>query len=302
MNRAFVTMIANVGNNVRDTSTTMATQIERFINDSYKDVMRRINWTAYNEDYSFTASSKDNVLPDDFNKPLKVWDNTNKIELVETSIPEEVKDGLSLIDQSGTSERYAILDRPVQSHPTSSSTLSIVSSSASDTTQAVHVKGISSGVVLTESVTLTGTTPAVTTNEFTRIVSITKSATTTGKITITSNSGAVTVAVLGPSVIDYRVKIMRLYASPASSIVIFCPYILKPVPLVNNYDVPLIDAADVIENGATAKAWRYKRQFAKAKDFDLEYEKGIVQLIWDKENSPNKIHMFGTTPYSRETC
>lgn len=301
INRPFSTIKSNVANNVQDTSSSMDTIIGKYINDAYADLLRRINWRAIDDDYNFSLSSNEQVLPDNFGKALKVWDSTNKLPIVETTIEREVDNRLSTIDQTGTVERYVILERLCRKHPSSASVLELVSSSAGDTTQSVVISGINgSGSYIVESVLLTGTTPVSTTNSYTRIMGIAKSATTTGTVTITSNSGGVTNALIAPSVLDYRVRVMRFYATPSSTITVFAPYLIQAIPLSNSYDVPVIDCADILELMATASAWRYKRQFAKANDMDNKAERAINTLIWDKENSPNLTHMINFTPYSRD--
>lgn len=302
INRIFSTIKSNVANNVQDTSSSMDTIIGKYVNDAYFDVIRRINWRSIDEDYNFSLSTNEQVLPDDFGKSLKVWDNTNKLHIVETSLEREVDNNLSLIGQSGSVERYVVFERACRKHPTSASVLAIVSSSSADTTQSIFITGLdSNGRLVSETVTLNGTSSQNTTNSYTRINGIAKSSTTTGSVTITSNSGAVTNAIIAPSVLDYRVKVMRFYSTPTSTLTIYCPYLRQAVPLVNSYDIPLIDCADVLELGATASAWRYKRQFGKAQEFERLYEKAINNMVWDKENSPNMTHMINFTPYSRET-
>lgn len=301
INRPFSTIKSNVANNVQDTSSSMDTIIGKYVNDAYSDLLRRINWKAIDEDYNFSLSSSEHVLPDNFGKALKVWDSTNKLHIVETTIEREVDNRLSTIDQTGTVERYVILSRSCRKHPTSASVLAIVSSSAGDTTQSIVIQGLdSNGRYVSETVALNGTSSQNSTNSYTRVIGIAKSATTTGTVTITSNSGAVTVATIAPSVLDYRVKVMRFYASPSSTITVYCPYLIKAIPMVSSYDVPVIDCADVLELMATASAWRYKRQFAKGGDYERLAEKAINTMIWDAENSPNLTHIINFVPYSRE--
>lgn len=303
LNRIFSDMVTNVGNNIQDTSDAMKTIIKVYCNDVYFDILRRINWECIDDDYQFTtvAGTKDYSLPPDFGKELYVYDSTNKVQLSPIDLQQLSMDFTATIDTQGTVQRYLTLDRPVRQQPSSASTLSIVSSSAADTSQVVRIKGLdSNGVELNESVTLAGTSTATSANTYSEIKSLSKSASTTGRITITSNSGAVTVAIMSPADLSYRVKIMRLHESPSSAIVVKAPYIVKPYPLSSDYDTPVIECADVIELGATMKAWRYKRQFDKAKDMKNEYEQAISNIVWDKENSFNQAHYLRPTPYPRE--
>lgn len=302
LNRLFTTIVANVGNNIQDTSTSMATIIKTYANDTYFDILKRTNFKEIDYDYSFStvAATQDYAMPSNFGKELSVYDATNKIPLDHIDYQLLIEQFVDSISSQGTVERYTIFSSPVRKQPTSASTLSITSSSALDTTQTIRIKGTdSNGVELDESVTVTGTSAAVSTNTYLKVRSITKSATTTGRITITSNAAAVTVAIMSPADLDYRVKIMRLHEVPSSVLTINVPYIILPYPLSNDYDTPVLDCSDVLELGTTAKAWRYKRQFSKAMDFQNLYEQGIQTLIWDKENQPNQPHFFNPKPYSR---
>jgi len=304
MNRLFTDILTNIGNNIQDTSTAMQTILRNYANDTYFDILKRVNFQSIDEDYSFStvAGQKNYPLPDNFGKEVFVRDATNLKELSPINLQQLIADYPSTISTQGEVERYTILDSPVRSQPSSASILSLVSSSASDTTQTVRVKGTNSaGVEIDESVTLNGTTTAVTTNSFVEVRSITKSASTTGYVTITSNSGAVTVALLSPAQMAYLIKIIRLHQIPAGVITVQIPYIIRPYPLVSNYDQPIIDCADVIELGATAKAWRYKRQFMKADEFEKLYEKSLAVLVWDKENSFNEVKLFNPKPYPRDS-
>lgn len=303
INRVFINIYGNVGNNVQDTSSPMQSIIKTYVNDIYFDLLKRINWQDINDDYTFdtVAGTRDYVLPGNFGKEVYVFNQNTNTEISPISMQELVRDYPSGLNSQGDIQRYLIINKPVRNQPSSASTLSIVSSSASDSTQSVRIKGIDSNdVELDETVTLNGTTPATTSNSYKEIRSISKSATTVGRITITSNSGAVTNAILAPADLAYQIKAIRLHYTPTSVVTIAVPYLIDPYPLVNDYDQPVIDCSDVLELGATMKAWRYKRQFAKATEYERQYEKAVDTLIWNNENNFNQGHYFGILPYPRD--
>lgn len=107
--------------------------------------------------------------------------------------------------------------------------VAVVSSSASDTTQTVLVKGIVSGSIDKELVSLSGTSPVSTTKTFSSIISLTKSDTTVGQVTL--SSGAVTLGILGPSDKVLRGKVIRFYPSPNASITAYI-YGFAPPPIL----------------------------------------------------------------------
>lgn len=93
-------------------------------------------------------------------------------------------------------------------------------------------------------------------------------------------------------------KTLRLYQNPTSVIVLQIPYIQQPTDLVNGTDLPIWHCDDAVEKGATADAWRTKRQFQKAADFESQYEQLITEMIWEVENDPNRIVQFRPNTYS----
>lgn len=302
INRIFSDIYNNVCTNIQDTSSAMQTIVKNYCNNVYFDILRRINWDNINTSYTLTttAGTQDYALPSNFGKEVYVYDQTNLIELSYIDIQELVRDYRGTLSSVGQSLRYSILNKPCINNPTSSSILSIVSSSTADTSQTIRVTGInSSDIEVSESITLNGTTTATSTNSYKEIRSITKSASTIGYITITSNSGEVTIAILSSISIAYNVKSIRLHLIPSSILTLSIPYSVIPYPLINDYDQPVIDCAVAIELGATMLSWKYKRQFSKSSDYERKYEKEIDNIIWDKENSINRIRLTGVVPYSR---
>lgn len=299
--KSFSVMKTNVGAEVQATDSAFATIIGNFVNRRYFQVLRAINWNNIQPDYTFdtVAGTQKYVLPDDFGKEISCTDTTNSTELTRTTL-EKLFSSYADISDSGTVERYCVFEDCVKAHPSSSSALAVVSAFSADTTQTVLVRGISGGVETYESVTLTGTTPANTSNAYTRIKGISKSAVTAGKVTITSNSAAVTQAVIPIEKLESQYKLMLLHYVPASIITIALPYIIQPQPLTQTYDYPVIDIADLLEIGALADCWRYKRQFSKAQTMELMFGQQLQDYIWQKENQPNMIHQFIPETFNRD--
>lgn len=303
INRLYTTMKTNVGNNIQDTSSNTATIIGKYLNDAYFDLLRRKNWELIDWDYSFStvAGTQDYVMPANFGKELYVHDATNKKQLSRLSPQQHVDANEKTLTEQDAPVSYLILTKRSKAQPASAEKIDVVSSSASDTTQSVQIRGISSGVEMSESITLTGTVAASSTNTYTEIISISKDAATTGKITVDGNTSSTEYAVMAPEDLEYRVTALRLYKTPAAVYTINVPYHIKPLPMSNDDDILLIDAADVVEAGATALAWRYKRQFAKAQEWERTFEKQIQTLMWDEENQPNQVKLFNPQAYSRDT-
>lgn len=302
-NKLFVTIYGNVGTNIQDTSSAMATIIKVYCNNSYREILRRLNWDFINHNYeiSAVAGTQDYVLPSNFGKEVYLRDSTNLRYIPFISFSELAEKFSDTLSSQGTVDRYTIINDVVRNQPSSASTLSFVSSSSADTSQSVRVKGTDSNdIELDETISLNGTTPVPSTNSYKEIRSITKSATTTGRITCTSNSGAVTNAIMAPADLDYKVKKLRLHSIPGNALTLSFPYHFEPYPLSNDNDVPVMDCADGIELGATMMAWRYKRQFAKATEYERMFEKWVVDAAWNMENMPNRTHLINPKTYDRE--
>lgn len=303
INRIFSDMVSNVGSNIQDTSSAMQTIIKRYVNDTYFDFLRRINHQAANYNYtvSIISSQQDYPLIYDFGKEMYVYDATNQKQLSyisSTDIIENFPESLSVV---GTADKYTIINSPIRKSLPGAEKLLIASDSASDTTQLVRIKGIDSNdIEINESVTLVGTTPQQTTATFKDIRAISFDSVRTGTVTITSSSTSTVVAIVASGVLDYKIKLLRLFQIPGYSATYKIPYIINPLPLSTNYDTPIIDCSDILELGATMRAFKYKRQFSKAQEYERSYESSIVQFIWDKENQPNQIKQFNPKTYDRD--
>lgn len=95
-------------------------------------------------------------------------------------------------------------------------------------------------------------------------------------------------------------KKVRFYPNPTSIIAIKIPYQLQATPMVDSTDLPILRCDIACEYGATADAWRTKRQFAKAADFETQYEQVINEMIWEIENNPNRIVQLAPRTYNRD--
>lgn len=305
MNKSFTVMKTNVGNMVQDTSSAMLTKIGVFLNDRYDEVRRRIKHALIpylRADYTFstTAGTEDYVLPQDIGEVVSVIDKTNKIQLVGITSQQWIDKNYQSIDTQGTVENYVILESVVKAQPAASGVVTVVSSSSADTTQTVYIRGLdANGVETDESITLTGESEASGSTSFSRILGISKSSATTGNVTVTRDT--TTLSVLAPDALESRFKIMRLVSIPSGVVTIEINYVQKNLPMVNDYDYPIIDCGDILEAGATADAQRYKRMYAKALDWEQIYEKKLANLAFDLESKTGQVNLFNVAHYSRET-
>jgi hypothetical protein len=120
------------------------------------------------------------------------------------------------------------------------SVISVVSSSASDTSQTVTIFGTVSGYPDYETITLNGTTAATGSKSFSSVERVVSNATArVGRVTVTANTGSTTVAVLpvGATVREVKYCKIQIRPLPTSVFPIFCYYYKVPYLLVNDQDV-----------------------------------------------------------------
>lgn len=299
-NKNFGTMKTKVGNAVQDTSSNFKTLVGQYLNDRYRQVLQRSNHIQTSTvDYQIAATGgvEDIVLPVDFKDMVKLLDKTNKRTLSQLDLQEWMVKFKDSIDTAGLCENYTIFEDVVREQPTAASVITVVSTSAADTTQTVQIRGVVGNAETYESITLTGTTNASGSKQFTKIYSIGKDD-TAGTITVTAT--AQTLAYLSPEQVQSRIKKLRLGRIPTQSMTLEAIYTVAHLPMANDYDYPVLDCEDVIEAGATADAWRYKRQQAKADYHESLFEKKLDDWMWDRANKPDYVATFKPVPYSRE--
>jgi len=112
MSTSFNTLKNNVGARVGDTSSVFATIIGTYINQRYKDILRRTNWKAINYDYvlSATSASTSYKLPSTFGKELYVYDQVQLIDIPYIGLETLEQEYQSQKNNSGSVEGYSIFD------------------------------------------------------------------------------------------------------------------------------------------------------------------------------------------------
>ena len=74
---------------------------------------------------------------------------------------------------------------------------------------------------------------------------------------------------------------------------------MRPADLSSSADQLVIDCETAVEYGACADAWMFKRQFAKAQEYEMLYEKAIQALMWDKGNEQNMVQQMNVKSLDR---
>ena len=287
-------MKTNCGVDVQDTSTALGTIIGTWINNRYRDVINSYDWEQLYHSQSFATSAATSAYAFDENteRVIFVKDRTNESYLEVITEQDFLVNYYDDLDTSGQPEVCYLKSEPVASQPGSAEAI-IVKSSTTDTAT-VFVRGITStGGETYESLTLNGTTAVTASNSYTNILGISKSAATAGKITVYDNDGASIIAELSPETLASRYKILNIHPTPTAGATMELRTKRRVTPLSQDYDYPVIeDVEDILELGAQADAWKYKRQFAKATALETQYQIAKMDRIHHEVAQPNIIHQF----------
>ena len=169
-------------------------------------------------------------LHQEFLRPYWVRNTTQDVWMVE--VPSRNMEPLGLsFEQDSDTLQFALWGRSqVTAQPSSASVVTIVSSSASDTTaaKAITIYGDTASGITTESLTPSGTTPVAGTTSFTQILGVTKAAEWVGTMTMTSNSAAVTNLTLFPTEYGRSYQQLALLSAPTAGETISYRFYRKP--------------------------------------------------------------------------
>lgn len=219
-------------------TTTEAYRAQIAVNRAIARVWNHKSWSfkSRSDTLALTASTASYPLPKLVGEPYSTISSLHPYKVF--PISKHLFD-LYVPNPTATGNPYFMIlseMRGVTTQLSSASTIGAVSSSASDTTQKVLVKGIVSGEEDYEELTLNGTTQVTTTKSFSSIQSITKSATTAGRVTITSTGDSSTLLVLSPIDQTARLRQATFYPTPSASATITIHHFRLPPFLTHAYE------------------------------------------------------------------
>lgn len=104
--KTFVDMKTNVAEIVGDTSDAFKTKIGKWLNQKYRDVYRRYQWSQITTVYSLNTvvGQQSYDLPSDFAEEIYVYDNNNKITLLRKPEASDLSDS----SLTGSPQYYTI--------------------------------------------------------------------------------------------------------------------------------------------------------------------------------------------------
>ena len=85
---------------------------------------------------------------------------------------------------------------------------------------------------------------------------------------------------------------IKFHYYPTTALTVVVVYHIKPAALSADGSKPILPIEDLLETGAEADAWRYKRQFAKAGVLETLFTKELSEAIWEQENNALKTQQM----------
>lgn len=260
------------------------TKLDAWCNQRYVDIIQRRPWMALLRQIQVSCVAGQNyiIMPQEVDQLIDVHQRATPIIVALKRYYNRLKGNLGGYADSGP---------PVEMNPMgwigiktalpSTGTITVESSSASDTTQKIRVHGYNaSKLPVTEQLSLNGTSSVASTislnHEEGYEPTFSKDGATVGTITIKRSS--TTIAEIAPR--DLTVRYMKWLVSPTptESTVLYVTFKKRVRKLEYDEDVPEIECENALIRGAYAQALSKKRQFAKAQAEWDGYEAAIAVL------------------------
>ena len=292
------------------TSTSNANDLRPKIKDwcrtRYDRILRAFPWDELNRSYnlSVTSGTRDYALRYDLESIIKMWDSTHGCEITAYDIRDHIRFNAINLEvsgnvQTGNPDQYIdIGSKSVSALLSIADQVQVLSTSASDVSpMVIRISGEVSGILVSESLTLTGTSAVTSTNTFDAGAELTVSAGTSSG-TLQDLAGVVTVRektttsnVLAKLAANERApyyKWIRLSPTPSSSITTQVWYKRRWYPLTNDNDVPLIPCANELVEGIVADALWEDGQEIAAQAQESKFNNSVKEL-WISRRPRNLI-------------
>ena len=292
------------------TSTSNANDLRPKVKDwcrtRYDRILRSFPWNELVRSYSLsvTASTRDYSLRYDAESIIKIWDTTNGAEIIEKDIRDHVRFSATSLEvvgnvQTGQPTNYVdIGSKSVSALLSTSDQVQVLSSSASDVSpMVIRIQGEVSGMLVAESLTLTGVTAVTSSNTYDSGSELIVSAGTSdgslqdlvGVVTVREQDTTSNVlAKLSPNERAPYYKWIRLSPMPAAALTAQVWYKKNWYPLVNDNDVPIVPCANEIVEGVIADALWEDGQETAALAQETKFTNSVVEL-WNSRRRKNLI-------------
>lgn len=254
-------------------------RLDRWLNMGVDDVCRAIDADHLVDETTITLESGIRLyfVPDCQPRGImQIVDTTNNLIL--RKIDEEDVERLDPDrDDSGNARFYSGYGySEYQGIPLAASTVDIVSSSISDTTQQVRISGLINNVLDDELITLNGTTIATGSSSFSAIFGVRKTAATVGRVTVNVNDVSNTViAYIAPDALIRQYQPFRVWNVPDAADSLRVRFYRLPRPMINAEDVPDVSSHEFHELVLIAAAIRGHRDL-----FDHDIAQKVLIEEW----------------------
>lgn len=182
---------------------------------------------------------------------------------------------------------------PVQEQPTSASLIEAVSTLGD--TSVIKFEGLNAAgtAMIGEELTLTGAVPVQTVNQYSQIINIGINGFFTGTLTLTSNAGVVTNAVISPRMRQPRFPKVGFLPVPSSAMTLYYDGNFDLPPLVNDNDFSLIPERyhDAIEEYCLYRGQRHKKDYESAMVHIAAFKDVVIQAVKDDKKPEQDLIM-----------
>jgi len=165
--KSFSVIKANVGSYVQDTSSAFSTIVGLWVNNRYRDIINSYDWEQLYHNQSLTTTANTSAYAFDENTERLIYavDITNDCPINIVTEQDFLQNYGDALTDTGSPDTCFLVSDVAASQPETGQKLIIKSSSASDTTQTILLRGLSStaGEVY-ESLTCNGTTAVTASN------------------------------------------------------------------------------------------------------------------------------------------
>ena len=282
----------------RTRETQVSSLIDAFINATLLDIWMFHLWTfrrrkttfatvADQEDYNLDSEVDEIAVLRQITTPVRLLYVPDNLFYDIVPDPENRGSGVSRYyrrwEETGFSTNLAADD-----------TVYVSSSSSSDTTQTVRVRGRnSSGEPIEETLTLNGTNnvTSATTFDSGGLLHISKSATTVGTITCYRTTGATVLSELEPNNLAPRFMRISLFPIPSAVVTMYLEYYEKFRYLIHDADIPQQDQKwnGVLIDGVLGKMWEYKQSETLSAQHLALYEQGKLRMRSQDERNVDYV-------------
>lgn len=259
-----------VQNLIERPDSAFQSKIDGFINSTYRYIVGMRPWLALLRPLEVTTTAAQNyiITPQWVDKIIDIYQTeTPSIIALQRFYTNLSRNLGSLTQQDVPTNAYPMGEIGIKVALPSNGTITIESSSASDTTPIITVRGYNTSLLpISENITLNGTSAVTSSNTYVSTEGyepkFSKDSDTIGFVTIKRSS--TTIAELSQDERDSRYKKWKLWPIPKGATTLYLTVKKKTFTLERNGDTPELECDNCLILGAFARSLQEKRQMGKA--------------------------------------